>query len=43
MTKLLTLAAGIVAAFALMVAPASAITGNWVEDNTHTYVGLAAF
>jgi hypothetical protein len=43
MTKLLTLAAGIVAAFALMVAPASAITGNWVEDNTHTYVGLVAF
>ncbi len=43
MTKLLTLAAGIVAALALMVAPASAITGNWVEDNTHTYVGLVAF
>lgn len=37
---------GIVAAIALILgsaAPASAITGNYVEDNEHPYVGLVVF
>jgi secreted trypsin-like serine protease len=30
-------------ALALVVSPVFAITGNWVEDNEHPYVGLAVF
>ena len=43
MKKLLTLAAGLVATLALMVTPAGAITGNYVEDYEHPFVGLIAF
>jgi len=30
-------------ALALVVSPAFAITGNWVDDNEHPFVGLAVF
>jgi secreted trypsin-like serine protease len=41
--KLLTLAAAACAAAALLVTPAGAITGNYVEDFDHPFVGLVAF
>jgi Trypsin len=40
MTRLVTLAAGIVAALALLVASASAITDGTPDQNGHPYVGL---
>jgi hypothetical protein len=43
MQKLWTLAAGLAAALALMVTPAGAITGNFVKDEEHPFVGLVAF
>ncbi len=43
MRKLLTLAAGVAAALALVVTPAGAITGNFEQDFKHTYVGLIVF
>src|SRR3954453_21455059 len=41
--RLLTLLAAAAAAVALVVSPASAITGNFQKDTVHTYVGLVAF
>ena len=38
----IALAAAMLAAVAV-AAPASAITGTYVEDNVHTYVGLVVF
>ena len=32
-----------IAILALAVSPAFAITGNWVEDNEHPFVGLVTF
>ena len=29
--------------FAISVAPLNAITGNWVDDTEHPFVGLAVF
>jgi hypothetical protein len=43
MKKLLTLAAGLAAGLSLIVTPAGAVTGNFVEDFEHPYVGLVAF
>ncbi|HEY5660269.1 MAG TPA: trypsin-like serine protease [Gaiellaceae bacterium] len=43
MRKLLTLVAALVAASAIAVTPAGAITGNFTPDNTHNYVVLIAF
>jgi hypothetical protein len=43
MRKLLTLAVGLAAGLALMVAPAGAITNDWVEDFEHPFVGLVVF
>jgi hypothetical protein len=43
MKMLKALAATAFAASAAIATPASAITGNWVPDSTHTYVGLAVF
>ena len=43
MKMLKALAATAFAASAAITTPASAITGDWVPDNTHTYVGLAVF
>lgn len=43
MNKLVTLVAGVAAGLALMVTPAGAITGNFVDDNEHPFVGLVAF
>ena len=41
--KLLALSAALVAALAVGLAPAGAITGNFVEDFEHPYVGLVVF
>ena len=43
MRKLLTMLAIFASAAAVTVAPAGAITGNWVEDFDHDYVVLIAF
>jgi hypothetical protein len=43
MKKLLPLAAALAAALGLMVTPAGAITGNFVEDFDHPFVGLVVF
>lgn len=43
MRKLLTLVAALVAASAVAVTPAGAITGNFTPDYTHNYVVLIAF
>jgi V8-like Glu-specific endopeptidase len=43
MKMLKALAVTAFAATAAIATPASAITGDWVPDNTHTYVGLAVF
>jgi hypothetical protein len=43
MKMLKALAATAFAASAAITTPASAITGDWVADNVHTYVGLAVF
>lgn len=42
MRRIMTALAGLLLALAFAV-PAGAITGNFVEDHEHTYVGLAAF
>ena len=43
MRKLSVLIAALVGTLAIAVAPGSAITGNFVEDFEHPYVGLAVF
>ena len=43
MRKLLLLVAAMVGALAISAAPANAVTGNFVEDFEHDYVGLIAF
>lgn len=43
MRKLLTLIAALAAVLTIAVTPAGAVTGNFVPDNTHNYVGLVAF
>jgi len=43
MKKLLLLVAACVAALSLLPGSARAITGNFVEDNEHPFVGLVAF
>src|SRR5215204_1483682 len=43
MRKLFTLVAALVGTLAIVVAPGSAVTGNFVADNEHPYVGLVAF
>jgi hypothetical protein len=43
MRKLLVLVAALVGTLALAVSPGSAITGNFVEDFEHPYVGLVVF
>src|SRR5918995_2403388 len=43
MRKLLMLVAALLGTLAIAVAPGSAVTGNFVADNEHPYVGLVAF
>ena len=43
MRKLLALVAALIGAFAVSATPAAAVTGNFVEDFEHPYVGLVAF
>ena len=43
MRKSTTVFAFVLAALAAVVTPVFAITGNWVEDNEHPYVGLIVF
>ena len=43
MRKLLMLVVALVGTLAIAVAPASAITGDFVEDNEHPFVGLVVF
>lgn len=43
MRKILTSSAIAVVALAMLAAPVFAITGNWVDDYDHPYVGLVAF
>ena len=41
--KLLLTVFSVIAILAIAVSPVSAITGNWVEDDEHPYVGLVVF
>ena len=43
MRKITTLIAALVSVLALAVAPAGAVTNDWVEDFEHPFVGLAVF
>src|SRR4029453_14359067 len=43
MGQVLTLLAVLASAAVVAVAPAGAVTGNFVPDNEHDYVGLIAF
>ena len=43
MRKRLSVLAAVFVALAVLVMPASAISGNWIEDFEHPYVGLVAF
>lgn len=43
MSRSSTVGGLIIAALAVIATPAFAITGNWVEDNEHPYVGLVVF
>src|ERR671911_899947 len=43
MRKLLLLVAALVGTLAIAVVPGSAVTGNFVKDFEHPYVGLVAF
>jgi Trypsin len=43
MRNLLTLVAALAGTLAIAVAPGGAVTGNFVADNEHPYVGLVAF
>ena len=41
--KMLFAMIAVIAILATAVSPAYAITGNWVEDNEHPFVGLVVF
>ncbi len=41
--KMLFAVFSMIVIFAIAVSPVGAITGNWVEDFDHPYVGLVAF
>src|SRR5215212_12093107 len=43
MRRLIAASSAVLVALAIMVAPVAAITGNYVEDFEHPYVGLAVF
>jgi hypothetical protein len=43
MRKLLSISTIVLVALALVVVPVLAITGNWVEDNDHPFVGLVVY
>jgi Trypsin len=43
MKRTITLLAGVVASLALLATPAGAVTGNFVEDHEHPWIGLVAF
>lgn len=43
MRKLLVACSTVLVALAVLVAPVAAITGNWVEDFEHPFVGLVVF
>src|SRR5205085_9852227 len=43
MRKLIAASSAVLVALALIVSPVAAITGNYVEDFEHPYVGLAVF
>ncbi len=43
MRKLLLLVTALIGALAIAITPASAVTGNFVKDFEHPYVGLVAF
>jgi secreted trypsin-like serine protease len=43
MRKLLVACSTVLMALAVLVAPVAAITGNWVEDFEHPFVGLVVF
>jgi hypothetical protein len=43
MKRFSVLLAGAIAAVALLATPAGAVTGNFVDDNEHPWIGLAAF
>src|SRR6185436_2000381 len=43
MRKLVVAASAVMVALALIVAPVAAITGDWVKDFEHPFVGLAVF
>ena len=43
MRKVFVLVAALVTTLALSAAPARAVTGNFVEDFEHPYVGLVGF
>ena len=43
MRKLVVAASAVLVALALIVAPVAAITGDWVKDFEHPFVGLAVF
>jgi len=43
MRKLFVLMAALIGTLAIAVAPGGAITGDWVEDNEHPFVGLVVF
>ena len=43
MKRITTLLLGVVASLSLLATPAGAVTGNFVEDFEHPYIGLVAF
>lgn len=43
MRRLVMVSVVVLVALAVIVVPALAITGNWVEDNQHPFVGLVVF
>jgi hypothetical protein len=43
MHKLFVLVAALIGALAIAVSPGSAITGDFIEDNEHSFVGLVVF
>ena len=43
MRRFVMISTFVLIALAMVVTPVFAITGNWVVDNEHPYVGLVAF